>query len=130
MSAMCASGAEQVLSERVKYALFDFDGVIADTEPLYLDLDRAALAKLGYEATDEDLASFIGKASETAAPELLRAHGIEATTEDYLAVWDSDAGIYGREDLEPSPGLRELWERLRERGVASRSSRRRAASVS
>ena len=102
--------------EQAGYALFDFDGVIADTEPLYIDLDRAALAALGYEATDEDLESFIGKASEVAGPELLAEHGICATTEDYLAVWDSDAGIYGREDLEPSPGLRELWERLRERG--------------
>lgn len=102
--------------EQARYALFDFDGVIADTEPLYIDLDRAALAALGYEATDEDLESFIGKASEVAGPELLAKHGIRATTEDYLAVWDSDAGIYGRDDLEPSPGLRELWERLRERG--------------
>ncbi len=110
------TGSAQAAIEQARYALFDFDGVIADTEPLYIELDRAALAALGYEATDDDLESFIGKASEVAGPELLRAHGIEATTEDYLAVWDSDAGIYGREDLEPSPGLRELWERLRERG--------------
>ena len=102
--------------EQAGYALFDFDGVIADTEPLYIDLDRAALAARGYEAADEDLESFIGKASEVAGPELLAEHGVYATTDDYLAVWDSDAGIYGREDLEPSPGLRELWERLRERG--------------
>ncbi len=102
--------------KQAKYALFDFDGVIADTEPRYIDLDRAALAALGYEATDKDLESFIGKASEVAGPELLARHGIQATSEDYLAVWDSDAEIYGREDLEPSPGLRELWERLRERG--------------
>ncbi len=102
--------------EQARYALFDFDGVIADTEPLYIELDRAALAALGYEATDEDLESFIGKASEVAGPELLARHGIQATTEDYLAVWDSDMGIYGREDLKPSPGLAELWQCLRERG--------------
>lgn len=99
-----------------KCALFDFDGVVADTEPLYVELDRRALAALGYEATDEELEGFVGKASEVEGPALLARHGIQATEADYLAVWDSDRDIYGNPALEPSPGLPELWARLRERG--------------
>ena len=57
-------------------ALFDFDGVVADTEPLYVELDRRALAALGYEATDEELEGFMGKASEVEGPALLVRHGI------------------------------------------------------
>ena len=97
-------------------ALFDFDGVIADTEPLYVELDRHALRALGYEATDEELNGFIGKASEVEGPALLRRHGIQASQEDYLSVWDSDRDIYGSPELVPNPGLPELWESLRERG--------------
>lgn len=99
-----------------KCALFDFDGVVADTEPLYVELDRRALAALGYEATDEELEGFVGKASEVEGPALLARHGIQATEEDYLAVWDSDRDIYGNPGLAPNPGLPELWARLRDRG--------------
>ena len=101
----------------LRYALFDFDGVIADTEPLYMELDRKALAHFGYEASRSDLRSFIGHPSEEMGPKLLAEHGIHITTDDFLAVWDGGTGIYGSPDLEPSPGLRELWELLRERGV-------------
>lgn len=105
------------MPEKIDYALFDFDGVIADTEPLYLKLDAEVLKRFGYEATEDELRGFVGKASEVEAPALLAAHGIEVTGEQYLAAWDPDRAIYGDSDLQPSPGLAELWAHLRERGV-------------
>ena len=102
---------------RIEFALFDFDGVIADTNPLYMELDRTTLEHFGYEPTDEELRGFIGHSSEVVGPELLASKGISITTEDYLGVWDSDKKIYGGPNLEPSPGLRELWETLAERGI-------------
>ncbi len=98
-------------------ALFDFDGVIADTEPLYMALDRRTLAAFGYEASDDDVRAFIGKASEVEGPALLAAHGIHVTREEWRAAWDRDHLIYGDPSLRPSPGLPELWAGLTERGV-------------
>lgn len=111
-----ACGARPFPAE-LRYALFDFDGVIADTEPLYIECDRRALARLGYEATDEELRSFIGHPSEEAGPALLARHGIHVTAQEFLAVWEGGASIYGSPGLTPSPGLRELWGQLRELGV-------------
>ena len=102
---------------RIEFALFDFDGVIADTNPLYMELDRTTLEHFGYTPTDEELRRFIGRSSEVEGPALLASKGINITTEDYLGVWDSDKKIYGSPSLEPSPGLRELWEALEARGV-------------
>lgn len=99
------------------FALFDFDGVIADTEPLYVELDRRAIRHFGYDPTDEEVLSFVGHPSEVLAPELLARHGISVTTEQYLEVWDADGLIYGSPDLVPSPGLPELWAELVARGV-------------
>lgn len=103
---------------QIKVALFDFDGVVADTEPLYVELDRRAIEHFGYAPTDAELLSFVGHPSEIVGPELLRAHGISVTTEDYLGVWDADAQIYGSPDLKPSPGLPELWDSLAAAGIA------------
>ena len=105
------------LPQHLDYALFDFDGVIADTEPLYVELDRRAIRHFGYDPTDEEVLSFVGHPSEVLAPELLARHGISITTEQYLEVWDADGMIYGSPDLEPSPGLRELWDELVARGT-------------
>lgn len=100
------------------FALFDFDGVIADTEPLYVELDRRAIRHFGYDPTDEEVLSFVGHPSEVLAPQLLARHGIDVTTNQYLEVWDADGMIYGSPDLAPSPGLPELWDELVARGVA------------
>ena len=105
------------LPENLDFALFDFDGVIADTEPLYVELDRQAIRHFGYDPTDEEVLSFVGHPSEILAPELLAKHGISITTEQYLEVWDADGMIYGSPDLEPSPGLPELWNELAARGT-------------
>ena len=99
------------------YALFDFDGVVADTEPLYLELDRQSMIGLGYEPTMDELRGFVGKPSDVMAVELLAKHGITATLEDYRDGRDIGAGIYGNPDLPASPGIEDLWHFLRERGV-------------
>ena len=103
--------------ERIEYALFDFDGVIADTEPLYVELDRRVLRHFGYEATDAELEGFIGLSSEVESRKLLAAHGIQVSHEEYRGVWNSDTQIYGDPGLEPNPGLADLWRRLRAGGA-------------
>ncbi|WP_321972185.1 HAD-IA family hydrolase [Paratractidigestivibacter sp.] len=102
---------------RIRYALFDFDGVIADTEPLYVELDRRVLRHFGYEPTDTELESFIGLSSEVESRKLLAANGIEVSHDEYRAVWDSDAQIYGDPGLKPNPGLADLWLALRSAGA-------------
>lgn len=109
--------AQTELPAQLDFALFDFDGVVADTEPLYVELDRQALRHFGYDPTDEEVLSFVGHPSEVLAPELLARHGIDVTTEQYLEVWDADEMIYGSPDLAPSPGLPELWDELVAHGV-------------
>lgn len=108
---------QTALPKTIRYALFDFDGVIADTSPLYMELDRTALMHFGCTPTDEELRSFIGVPSEVAGPALLETKGIHVTTEQYLEVWNSDKGVYGSPELVPSEGLEELWHLLRRRGA-------------
>lgn len=112
-----AATLQELDLERFTCALFDFDGVIADTEPLYMELDRRTLARFGYEASDEDVRSFIGHPSEEKGPALLAAHGIEVSRAEWCAAWNPDLEIYGSEALEPMPGLAELWAALDARGV-------------
>ena len=108
-------------------AVFDCDGTLVDSEPLAGEAWRRALKPYGYAVTDEDLANTIGipyarthsylaKKAEipTAAtlwPELSR---------ELFALIDAQ--------LEPFDDALQAVEDLRQRGVRSRSRRRRRAS--
>lgn len=112
-------GASRGRPSPLSYALFDFDGVVLDTEPLYMQLDRAILTNFGYEPTEEDLLSFVGKSSSRMGVALLAAHGIDCTVGQYKAARPDPLGaIYANPDVGPIAGLPELWAGLDGRGVA------------
>ena len=50
------------------YALFDFDGVIIDSEPFYIETDRQVISRFGYEPTDEELYTFMADPQAKWAP--------------------------------------------------------------
>ncbi len=104
--------------ERISYVLFDFDGVIADTEPIGLDLDRAAYSKLGVEVSLKDAMCIIGTDAQGVVAELFARHGRpDLTPEDFHAVRESADVIYETMLAEPMPGAREALAALRERGI-------------
>lgn len=104
---------------RLSYALFDFDGVVLDTEPLYMELDRAILANFGHDPTDEELLAFVGKSSSQMGVALLAAHGIDCTVEQYKAARPDPLGaVYANPQVPAIAGLPELWAQLDARGVA------------
>ena len=100
------------------YALFDFDGVILDSEPFYIETDRKVISSFGYEPTDEELYTFMGRSSSKMGTALLAAHGIEITIEQYKAARPNPlTTIYDNPEIPAIEGLRELWQQLAEKNV-------------
>ncbi|WP_428379496.1 HAD family hydrolase [Olsenella sp. Marseille-QA0557] len=100
------------------YALFDFDGVIIDSEPFYIETDRQVISRFGYEPTDEELYTFMGRSSSKMGTALLAAHGINVTIEQYKAARpDPLVTIYDNPKIPAIAGLRELWQNLAEHNV-------------
>lgn len=112
-----------------RLAIFDFDGVIADSEIIALAELRACLAEYGLHLPIETLMDrFLGAslASITAA---LAAHTGAAVPEGFRDAWyDRLFARYARE-LQPVPGILAVFDRLETAGIdyciASGSSHRR-----
>lgn len=112
-----------------RLAIFDFDGVIADSEIIALAELQTCLAEHGLHLSIEALMDrFLGAslASITAA---LAAHTGGPVPEGFREAWyDRLFARYARE-LQPVPGILALFDRLEEAGVnyciASGSSHRR-----
>lgn len=97
--------------------LWDLDGTIVDTEPLWMAAEHRLAAEHGKTWTDEDAMQLVGN-SLIASGEYIRAKlQIETTAEqivDYLVA--SLAGSL-RESIDWRPGARELIEALDDAGV-------------
>ena len=102
---------------RIQAALFDFDGTLADTERLGIELDDEVYAHFGITPTQGEKNSLAGTDGLESIPALFRAHGMDVSAEEFFAHRRPSDVIYEEMPLEASPGARELMARLRADGT-------------
>lgn len=98
----------------MRAVIFDFDGVIADTEPLHFEALRRTLAAVGVTLTEPDYyANYLGFDDHGCIVEALRANRIpvtESITHDLM--WEKARSYLAsvRDHLVIFPGVREFVE--------------------
>jgi HAD superfamily hydrolase (TIGR01509 family) len=104
--------------------LWDFDGTIADTEPLWIEAEIEMMGALGVTWTDADGRKLSGVSGETATTALfarLEAHGVDTSKLDRAGFNDARAAIVARKIAHNGvpwrPGARELLTELLAAGV-------------
>ena len=102
----------------MKYIFFDMDGVLLDSEPIYLIRLQKHLARYGVEYTHEELLRFVGMPSPKAARILVEENSLSLTPEEF---WAEAGGlfrnVYEAPELTLFDGVKDLLELLGERGV-------------
>ncbi len=128
-SPVTAQHPERVLPAAV---LWDMDGTIIDTEPIWQQSQVELTARHGAVWTHEDGLSLVGSGLERSG-EILRDRGVDMEVEE-IVQWMTD---YVMERLQAAelpwrPGARELLEELHDRGIPTAlvtMSRRKMALV-
>ncbi len=105
--------------EKRRGVIFDMDGTLFDTEPLYCEAFRRAYALQGGKLTKEEYFRELMGATNDAIESYLAAKappGFDAPrfSKDWRAAWKA---IIGGKRLKPLPGVKDLLERLCEWGV-------------
>ena len=102
--------------------IFDFDGVIVDSEPLILELTRKIAAREGWTlSTEEYYREYLALDDRAIVEHLFRSHGkqIERARRDALLQWKSAAYLEAiRDGLPAMPGAVEFVHRLRSAGYS------------
>jgi HAD superfamily hydrolase (TIGR01509 family) len=100
--------------------LWDMDGLLVDTEPLWTLAEHDLAARYGARFTAEAKAAIVGTRLDTSVPRLLEHFGVEPTPDEV----DRAAAYLLRrmvalfaEPLSPRPGATKLLGGLRARGV-------------
>lgn len=98
--------------ESLKTALFDFDGVIVDTEPLYDIFWNEAADRYGLGIPD-----FADLIKGTTMPHIMESYFSSYTEEFRRKVWEESAAYESRMPLPLMPGALEFLQMLKEKGV-------------
>ena len=112
-------------TQPIEAVIFDMDGVLADSEPLYhLSLDQVLQAH-GHSLTEEENRIILGTTVEFTWQTLKDRFQLDGDLQDWIGVYDEVLLKNLRENIEPSPGLYDLLDSLDARalpfGLASSS---------
>jgi beta-phosphoglucomutase family hydrolase len=102
----------------VKAIIFDMDGVLVDTEPIYFAANRVLFERLGFSVTQEGYARFIGLDANRMWAQLKAEHALPQPIPE-LVTLERDAMYRAllQADLTPMDGLIPLLDDLQRRGI-------------
>lgn len=111
----------------ISHVIFDFDGVLIDSEDISMVIDRNLLAESGVELTKAEMhARFVGKTFAGMVREIEVQHGLKLP-EDLEARKDVLMLDLYRRELKPVPGVVPMLERLHlPRSIGTNGPRDRA----
>jgi HAD superfamily hydrolase (TIGR01509 family) len=98
--------------------LFDMDGLLVDTEPLWFEVEHAIMSKLGGDWTEQDQRTLIGGSLYRSVDYLLGRASRQASR-DQVAGWliDGMAELLAEREVEAMPGALELLAEVRAAGI-------------
>jgi HAD superfamily hydrolase (TIGR01509 family) len=93
--------------------IFDMDGVIADSEPTYLEAINVMLEPTGHRMSEQQYEEIIGSSIKYTWDTILETFGLEGDMEEYIRRYDQALVELLRRPQPPLPGVRELLAELR-----------------
>jgi HAD superfamily hydrolase (TIGR01509 family) len=95
------------MTNKIKAVIFDMDGVIIDSEPLYKQIQDKVFAKLGFSVSDEEYDTFIGLGLKSMWEILIVSRNLKQPIEEFIKLNNEIVFEYFRDhqSLKPMPGF-------------------------
>ena len=98
--------------------IFDMDGVLVDSEPLYMAVERQSFARYGVELDEQEQARFVGTSQQQMWREIKVLYGIEVAIAQLIAEHQQRVlSMLGQSKLEAMPGVVRLIDELDRLGI-------------
>lgn len=98
--------------------IFDLDGVLLDSEPIYMEMNRKFFKELGAKVTPEEEQSFVGISATKMWETIQQKNGLRKSVEELKAMErDLKFKTLQEKKLVPTEGVEELLKRLKNEKV-------------
>lgn len=98
--------------------IFDMDGVLVDSEPLYMAVERQSFARYGVALDEQEQARFVGTSQQQMWREIKVLYGIEVAIAQLIAEHQQRVlSMLGQCKLEAMPGVVRLLDELDRLGI-------------
>ena len=97
--------------------VFDMDGVLADSEPVYHEAENAILDKYGVVVTDEQQRAITGFGVFETWDAIAKMHHLDVPLNELIKDYDDDLRSRLAKLTQPLPGVQELLANLRALGI-------------
>ncbi len=102
----------------IKGIIFDFDGVVTDSEPPYIEALVSFMKSIGINATFEELQHVVGQNLQAIGTELVNTYHLDMSVEEFnrrsMGIYEETTDI---RDFRPMEGLYEFLDRCKEKGI-------------
>jgi HAD superfamily hydrolase (TIGR01509 family) len=106
-----------VSAARVAAVLFDMDGLLVDSEPVWYDVESAVVARLGGVWTPADQAACLGGTMAASSRYIIERTGTSVSADELSEEMVDEMVVRFRRDLPLHDGALPLLDALAERGV-------------
>ncbi len=102
-----------------KAIIFDMDGVLVDSEPHHVIIEKKLFARLNIDISDEEHSTYMGKATDVMWKEIIRDKKLSLNSEQLVAqtILESKHHFLSQTKIKPMPGLVKLLEKLDKRKI-------------
>ncbi|MCY1719439.1 HAD family phosphatase [Prolixibacteraceae bacterium Z1-6] len=99
--------------EKVKAIIFDMDGVLVDSEPLHIEIEKRMFKKAGLDISDEEHARYMGTATDVMWTEIKSSRNLSFDVDEMtrLTIAEAHPFFNSLEKIDPMPGLEELLQK-------------------
>lgn len=123
MQPVPAESAESAASARsaggeLQAVLFDMDGLLVDSEPLWFEVESSVMARLGGQWGEADQQALVGGSLDRTVAYLLE-RALRPASPDDVGRWlvDGMTSVISSRELTVLPGVRELLDEVRSAGL-------------
>jgi HAD superfamily hydrolase (TIGR01509 family) len=98
----------------VKAIIFDMDGVLVNTEPHHVIIEKKLFARLNLNISDKEHSTYMGRATEIMWIDFVRTKGIPESVEELVEKHNQEIIKYFSElrEIEVLPGIPDILEKL------------------
>ncbi len=112
------SGDGEIAPRDLQAVLFDMDGLLVDSEPLWFEVEHAVMARLGGHWTEQDQRKLVGGSLYTSVDYLI-GRGTREASRDEVAGWliGGMADLLAEREITMMPGAAGLLAEVRAAGI-------------